>query len=221
MKDAPFRPPLALVATIGRIFLLAALIFGAGCVRVDTPTPAREDAVTPPPTPPRTVPELIDVLLNGSEEARVGAARRLGQMGDSALDAIPALSASLSHSNSEVREAAAWALGQMGSSASSSVNALSQLITRDVVARVRMTAADSLGLIGAKSAIPALAEGLQDNEVNVNISSARSIGLITEQDFPDMNSSGFSLNESGVPLIVVAAREWWASIGQHQEWNDN
>ena len=214
-----------------KFFLLATITFlltGCGNASQLNPTPSSsatpEIAVEgnyPPPTPPSTVPELIDVLLGDyGDEARIGAAYTLGGMGEKATPAIPALTINLFHDGPyEVRRQAAWALGEIGPNAQPSVPMLIAVMFNDFI-HVRREAAEALGKIGDTSAIPALVQALKDEDDGVGSYAAESIAVLAKQSFPDVGSSGFHLDDDGIPLIVKAAQQWWQQEGQFQDWTD-
>lgn len=216
-----------------KLRLLGSLIFlvllASGCSsasstniyveRVITPTPDLNFERSIDPTPPGTLPELIASLASDNAVARIVAAKVLADMGPKAEPAVFALIGNLSYqTNSEVRESAARALGAIGSAAKSAVPQLTTLLLTDFV-NVQSAAAVALGQIGDTSAIPALAQGLNDRYIEVSIESAKSIAILANQEFPDFNSTSYSLDENGVPLIVKAAREWWMHDGQYQNWS--
>jgi hypothetical protein len=212
------------VAIIG--LLLSSCGGSAQSISTSTPssTPTPEIAVEehpPPPTPPSTIPELIDVLMGDyGDEARIGAAYALGEMGEKATPAIPALIKNLFHDGPyEVRLQAAWALGEIGPNAQSSVPMLIAVMFKDFV-HVRRAAAEALGKIGDVSTIPALVQALDDEHSFVGIYAAESIAILANQDFPEVGASGFTLDENGVPLIVKAAKLWWEQNGQFQDWTN-
>jgi hypothetical protein len=139
-------------------------------------------------------------------------------MGPAAVEAVPALTQNLYYRNDEVSRYAAQALGKIGPGAKPAVPSLIALLLSDSFVHSRREAAEALGRIGDISAIPALAQGLNDEDKGVGIECAKSIAVLTGQQFPDLNSTGYSLNEKGVPLIVIAAREWWQQEGQYKSW---
>lgn len=203
------------------LYLFLCLLLSS-CYNAPTPvvisTSPAEWSDLPPPTPPTTLPELIDVLLGPNAEARIGAAITLGNMGPSAVEAVPALTQNLYYRNSEVRRYAARALGNLGSSAEPAIPGLIVILLSDSAVQPRREVAKALGKIGDISAIPALAQCLSDEDEGVGIECAKSIAVLAGQQFPDLNSPGYSLDEKGVPLIVIAAREWWQKEGQHKSW---
>ncbi len=214
-KMTEIKVMLARVASV--LGLFAAMISSAACSAMEKPTMRAEDSVEVP-TPPATIPEMIDVLRKGPDIARLGAARSLGLEGPNASAAVPTLVASLSSDDSELREAAAWALGQIGDTSEEVVLALAKVLLEDVSVRARVAAARAIGETGANIGVPFLARGLDDKESEVQIRSAESLSRIMDLDLSEVGSNGYSLDEDGVPLIVVAAREWWTSTGQYEDW---
>jgi len=81
-----------------------------------------------------------------------------------------------------------------------------------------LKAAEALGKIGDISATPALAQGLNDEDNVVGIECAKLIAAVTVQQFPDMNGTGYSLDENGAPLIVTSAKNWWDREGRYKSW---
>jgi hypothetical protein len=83
--------------------IIGFFLYGCGGETRSIPTPTLEIAIEenlPPPTPPSTVPELIDILMGDyGDEARIGAAHALGEMGARATPAIPALTINLKFGN--------------------------------------------------------------------------------------------------------------------------
>lgn len=185
--------------------------------RVATPTPDLNSEKPVVPTAPSTLPELIASLSSGDAAARIVAAEALTTMGPKAEPATLALIDNLSYSASGVRESAAQALGAIGPAARSAVPRLSTLLLTDLV-NVRRAAAIALGRIGDISAVPALANGLNDKSIGVSIEMAKSIAILTNREFPELNSTSYSVDENGVPLLVKAAQEWWTNEGKYQNW---
>jgi hypothetical protein len=147
------------------------------------------------------------------------------EFGEAAVAAIPALVENLHRRSTEVREAAAVALGRLGPDARDAVPDLIGVLRDGVGVHMRIAAADALGRIGEPSSVPALAATLYEeavfgrSSISLDISCAVSITQITGQSFPDADSQGgYQLDEEGVPLVVIAAREWWESEGIHQAW---
>ncbi len=148
------------------IFCLIIILILAGCNQGEypnTPSTSVVEGYSPDPTPPDTLPDLINVLSGYDARARIGAAYKLGEFGDQAEMAIPALSKNLFYEGPyDVRKAAAWALGEIGPKAKSTVPLLITVLLTDS-AHSSEAAAEALGKIGDDTAIPALVKGL-DNE---------------------------------------------------------
>ena len=153
-----------------------------------------------------SVPELIEVMGNGSESIGLSAAYALSEFGESVVPALMeafedeseairrnayyALSAMgvpavdpligcLGHLNSQVRETAAEALGDIGSPAQAAVPALMAAL-EDESERVRFHAAEALGTVGQQesTAIPALSAALRDENERVRQDAALALARI-------------------------------------------
>lgn len=205
-------------------WLLFQLVLVAGCSnhgQSQTPTAsAIELSNQPYPTLSNTLPELIVALTSPNAEVRIGAARRIASFGTSAVTAVPALSRNLQDENSEVRRATIDALSAIGEGAKPAVPNLIVLLLTDSAVQPRRQAAIALGKIGDISSVPALAQCLSDQDSGVAIFCAKSIAMLTGQEFPDLHSTGYALNNEGVPVIVVTAKEWWQENGQYEIWID-
>ena len=177
---------------------------------------------SPAPTPPDTIPELIEVLSGDNDVARIGAAYALASKGSTSAPAVPALIENLYYDGVyDVREASAAALGAIGPVAKQSVPDLINVLNNDFIF-VRRAAAGSLGQIGDTSAVPFLVMALDDDDSGVAILVAKSIEVLTNQEFPGRygDNAGHLLDENGIPIIALAAKEWWEKEGQYQEWPD-
>jgi hypothetical protein len=173
------------------------------------------------PTLSNSLPDLITSLSSPNDEIRVAAARKLATFGPDAEIAVPSLVQNLQHPNSEVRRSSVDALAALGSKAKPAISSLIVLLLTDTAVQPRRQTAISLGKIGDVSTVPALAKCLNDNDDGVAIQCAKSIGILTSQQFPDMNSTGYQIDQNGIPLIVLAAMEWWESSGQYKAWIDH
>jgi len=216
---------------IWQFFAYLTLVFMAACSPLIQGTPLFESN-TAAPTAPATLPEVIDALSGYSAEARITAAQALPNFGKEAIAAVPALTQNLRYETTgDVRRAAAIALGQFGPDARSAVPELIDVLQTDDAIRVRVSAAEALGRIGDLSSVPALVDNLYGVDIEfttstkftadmeLTIVSAISLSLITGESLPDADSQhGYRLNEEGIPLVVIAAREWWESEGKHREW---
>jgi hypothetical protein len=204
--------------------LLVITVLLAGCV--SSQESISVELTTEPPTAPTTLPEAIEGLSSYSAETRITAIYSLPRFGEEAVIAVPLLIQNLQYeTTSDVREAAAIILGEFGLDARSAVPELINVLQNDVSVNVRSAAAEALGQIGDSAAIPTLVDILYEKETQgltnpeLSINSARSIALITGQNFPDVDGEhGYQLNEQNVPLIVIAAQEWWETEGKFQKW---
>jgi HEAT repeat protein len=175
---------------------------------------------SPAPTPPSTLPELIEVLTSQNAEARIGAAHVLSDMGPEAKPAIAALIENLSYQESyEVRMAVAETLGSIGPEAKAAIPALTTVLLNDFV-QVRRASAVALGQIGDVSTLPVLAKALYDKDTITSIDAAESMEKLSRRKLLDADVSVRYLQENGIPKIVLAARIWWEQEGQYQDWTD-
>lgn len=210
------------------------LILLTGCnmtptrVYFETPLPPAPVTVVaeslPAPTPPNTLPELIQALSSPNAEVRIGAAGKLVSMGSQAERAIPALTQNLCYQGVyEVRMNAARALDEIGPAAHPAVPVLIVVLLTDYSVHPRRAAASALGKIGKISSVPALARGLYDEDVHVRIEAAEAIAQLVQQEFPGSNlttpeRSGHELDDSGEAMVVVTVRTWWEDSGWQQDW---
>lgn len=183
-------------------------------------SPFGEVGSAPAPEPPRTLAEAREYLASGSPEQRILAAISLSDFGFRAKEALPELIANLYYAAShDVRRSAAVALGEIGPPAAPAVTPLMDVLRNDVSISVRVAAGDALGNIGERGSVPELALHLDDADFDLAIACALAISRITSEPFPDSDGTRvFRLDEQGVPLIVIAAIEWWEAEGQFQEW---
>lgn len=173
------------------------------------------------PTLPSTLPELIQLLSSGNDEVRLNAANKIATMGPEARAAVPSLANNLHYDGPyEVRAAAAYALGEIGPDARPAVPDLIDVLATNFV-HVRTAAAEALGKIGDRSAIPALVEALNDDDAITAGVAAESIEILAEVNFWDDDRPGYPLDSDGIPLIVKAAKEWWGEEGQYQDWGES
>jgi hypothetical protein len=180
---------------------------------------------SPLPTAPSTTSELIASLSDPDYRVRLFAIYALRDMGPAAELAIPVLILTLSDDVSDIRVSSADALGEIGPKAAPAVPSLIEVLRSDDFVHARVSAAKALGKIGDISAVPALADILWDQDaqeayISIPIKAAQAIAQLTGNQFPDSEPGphGYRLNDDGKPLIVIAAREWWESEGQYQEW---
>jgi HEAT repeat protein len=184
-----------------------------------TPTPEAEES-SPLPTPPSTLPELMEDLSGDDELAKLSAIFKLAEMRTEAATAVPMLTKNLQDKHSyDVQKAAAFALGEIGPGAKSSIPELSSFMLTDF-AHGGVAAAKALGKIGDKSAVPALIQALDHRYSGVGITAAESIAILTDQQFTDLGGPAYTLDKDGVPLIILDAKKWWNEEGQYQNWSE-
>ncbi len=123
------------------------------------------------------VPALLKRLQGSEVAVRVEAAREIGDLGEQAKAAVPALVEALGDPAAPMRKAAAAALGSIGAPAA--VPALTKAL-RDPDAKVRWQAAEALGQIGPKAsaAVPELVTVLQGKDVPMRSVAADALGAI-------------------------------------------
>jgi HEAT repeat protein len=121
-----------------------------------------------------TIPELIQQLSSNDYQIRQRAARRLGNLGLAARDAVPALAKALHDPMPDVRGPAGKALGQIGTPA---VPALIEAL-RHKDNGVRDRAARALAQCGpdAKEAVPDLIAALKDRQTDVRVAAVDALG---------------------------------------------
>ncbi len=117
---------------------------------------------------------LVKALRTEDESARIRAAAALGEMGQLAREAVPALSQALREGIGE----AAVALGRIGPEAAAGVPALIEALGDPHRARLAIRALGSIGP-AAKDAVPALAERLEHKDKQVVIRAHAALARIT------------------------------------------
>ena len=203
-----------------QIFLVVHMFFVFGCRQLRTPQEPVESVVYP--TPADNLSELIDNLSSDDMLVRLVSIRALSEYGPEAAVAVPSLVLNLYEDPSDIRRAAAIELGLIGPDASEAVQELIEVLEKDDAYQVRVSAAEALGEIGSQIAVPFLADcvfSTQDLSNSLVISCAKSIALITGEDFTDVDGDGYTLNKEGIPLLVADAREWWETTGREQDWD--
>ncbi|MBD0335761.1 MAG: HEAT repeat domain-containing protein [Cyanobacteria bacterium Co-bin13] len=120
------------------------------------------------------VPHLLILLDDPDESVRIAGIEALGQVG--AATALPALIEQMEAGSTDIREATAIALGRINSTASSpeGVAALTAALPTDI----GYSAAQSLGRLGLEAAVPALAEIVQESNINLCRPAALALGQI-------------------------------------------
>lgn len=177
----------------------------------------------PTPPPPITVAEAIARLDEGNHEAKLGAITFLHGVGEEAAAAVPSLIDNLTNDRQpwQVSASAARLLGAIGPRAGEAVPHLVAVLHSDAIVHVREAAAEALGAIGDRSAVPDLISTLHNDNEDDRVLISVSLGLeeVTGEDFGGKVNGGFYIDElTGLPIIALNAREWWEQEGQYQEW---
>jgi hypothetical protein len=177
---------------------------------------------SPFPTPPTSMPELLEALTDSDYRMRLSVIAALSKLGPEAEVAIPALTKALSDNVSDVRTAAAYALRDIGPAAAPAVPELVKMMQTDVARGARRAAAEALGRLGDISVVPDLAAILYtvDASQSLMVAAARSLAYLTENPFTDSEPGSYGHTSDGTPVIVIEARDWWKSEGQYQQWSD-
>jgi HEAT repeat protein len=95
---------------------------------------------------------IAGLLLHENAKVRLAAAKTLGQMQQSASDAVPSLVKALDDANPGVRWEAAKSLGLIGNGASKALPALRRVAQSDINSEVRRIAGEAVGKIEGASA---------------------------------------------------------------------
>ena len=112
---------------------------------------------------------------------RATAAASLGEIGEAASSAAPALIRALDSEYPLIATNSALSLGIIGST--EAAEKLMGLLIEHETASVRQSAARALGLVGGKAALPRLIGGLYDPDSRVRFAAADSLAAITGLDF--------------------------------------
>ncbi len=204
-----------------QLFLFISCLWALnGCLRSTTSMPPPAELDVSPVFTPSTFDEALLYMKSYSSEERILGMWAILDYPEELQTALPFIIQNLYYQeNSDVRSAAARVLGELSTLAKPAVPDLLKVMQADSSFDVKVDIAIALGKIGDRSAVPALAKNLYDfKNTDLAAFSARSISQLTGESFPDSDSSGFRLNEEGIPLIVVAAQEWWQETGQYQDW---
>jgi HEAT repeat protein len=112
------------------------------------------------------VDELLLQLQEDDASRRLDALALLGDLGDDAEVAVPAVIAALRDENPLVRKMAVLTLGDIGPCTAEVVGALIEALC-DVSPAVRRRAAITLGILGCAAAVQALQDTLRDEDDQV------------------------------------------------------
>jgi hypothetical protein len=202
-------------------FVLTYTLALSGCVRSNSvSSPPVELEASPVATPSTFQQALVYMKSQSSDERILGMWAILGYP-DKSQEALPIIVQNLYYQQSlDVRSAAARVLGELGPLASTAASDLIKVMQTDSSSDVRVDIAITLGKINNLSAVPALAGNLEEEDYDLAAFSAQSIARLTGENFPDSDSTGFRLNEQGIPLIIIVAREWWNDKGQYSDWTE-
>jgi len=120
--------------------------------------------------------DLIAGLKSGDESARLAAIDSLGQKGEQAADAVPALTALLKDRSPVVRAHAAKSLGEIGAKARPAVHELALLIS-DTDETVRRTVVGALRKIhpDPQVGVPLLVKVMEDKDPAVRVRAMRAL----------------------------------------------
>ena len=154
--------------------------FALGDLKVDTsPNPRGSAQPAAAVHPPKSVAEWTAQLNGMDSNARVEAILALGDLGEEAKTALPAMFALLKDDAPDVRFFSAMALGKVGVAA---VPGVTELL-HDTNGIVRAAAAQALGRIGpdAGQSAPELKPLIQDKNAAVRTEAVRALGRIGKQ----------------------------------------
>ncbi len=130
------------------------------------------------------VERLVKRLREPGDASRRSAARRVGELGARAREAVPALAALLDEADAELRRDAVFALARIGPDAAETAEAVAGLLGKDVDSRVRANAAWCLEAVKAtgRKEIAALLRALKDDDGKVVANAARAAGALAPPD---------------------------------------
>jgi eukaryotic-like serine/threonine-protein kinase len=182
------------------------------------PATSMAAATLPPATVPRTlppatqpaVPAEVAQLMGGLDSSDAGArwrsAEALGNLGNDARSAVPALVQLLDDRQEEVRWRAAEALGKIGPAARGAVSALAR--TAGGSGLPATEAAKALGKIGpgAADAVPALAQQLRSSDVYLRREVAKSLARIGTGAAPAVGALTAALQDKDKVVRMESAR---------------
>ncbi len=156
----------------------------------------------------KTTTQWIEALSSDSLEVRISAAWSLGEIGEHAVRAIPALLGAINDQNAAVRGNSVEALGKIGPGAASAVPTLIGLLTSPD-AGLRWRAASALGGIGptaAAASISNLTTAMSDPDRDVRLWSATSLGKMGSLAAGSVTSLVASLNDVDPGIRYASAQ---------------
>jgi HEAT repeat protein len=177
---------------------------------------------SPPPTGPApssiangdskrrelSVADLVAALKAGDAAERAAAALALGERGEGAPEAWPALAEALRDRDADVRSAAAQALGKAGRPAHVTAMALGRTEQDDRDAEVRRAAREALAAVGRpvpKDDVPLWMDALKDERAPYRVLAARSLYWAGPDAAPAAAALGHALETDGDARVREAA----------------
>lgn len=172
-----------------------------------------EDAVV-------ALPALTENLKHRNSKVREAASFALGRLGPNAGRSVPELIEVLQNDDVvNVRISVTDALGRIGDP--SAIPALVSILYEEETLGPTPTPISCEYIDGAKVCDYGTnaTDWWRTNE-KLAVKSAEAISAITKIDFQNIDSSDVSdQSGEGIPLIVIATREWWEKEGQYQKWS--
>jgi HEAT repeat protein len=166
--------------------------------------------------PKLVVPTLIAAIGDNNLAVRIMAISSLGELRETAIEAVPALSEALQDDRYEVRQAAVAARVGIVPSFDGVVPSLAKVLKRDPEWQVREKAAAVLGQLGpaTTAAVPPLVEALRwDQEARVRRESAIALARFHPADATMLASLTQSLQHDQTWFVRAAAAEALGEIG--------
>lgn len=158
---------------------------------------------------PAHIPAILAVLEDKTLEGpRLSAAQALGEYGEKAEAAVPALVGALKETRWNGRDGAAMALGRIRRRLDVTIPALLEALEGDRDETVRAAAAEALGKIRDESSpvVSALAKALDDKAVNVQAEAAEALQKIGPKARPALPALRKAA-ESATFVVSQAATE--------------
>lgn len=162
------RHVMSWLLVIGMAFQLSVPTSCVGQAPADTPDPAAENQT-------KSVPDLIQQLLEEDTELQIEAARRLRRLGPQAKEALPALRERLLSDEAAVRVAVMRTIAAMGDEAKNAIPAIADLLADRAPidqGEVWIVAAETLGSIGGEATLEAVMPLLVPSDEDVRYRAA-------------------------------------------------